>query len=159
MKSLSMAHGRFRWRETGTGDPLVLLHGWSMSHAVFDELATLLEGDFRLLIPDLPGHGRSDPLEPCSFKAMAQLLKDWLAEIGCQKVTLLGWSLGGQLALQLASETTTLIERLILISSTACFCARPDWQAGLPAGELRALKRGLKRRYLATLGEFFDLQF
>ena len=46
------------YRVTGRGPPFVLLHGLMASGAMFDPLAGLLRGDFRLLIPDLRGHGR-----------------------------------------------------------------------------------------------------
>ncbi len=155
----TLQHGRICWRELGAGPPLVLLHGWSMSHAVFSELAALLADDFRLLIPDLPGHGGSERLDPCALKSMAQVLEHWFQSLDLKAVNLLGWSLGGQLALQFATEYPARVKRLILLSSTPRFCAAEDWTAGLSQGELRSLRRGLKNRYLATMGEFFDLQF
>lgn len=159
LKELLLEHGRFRWRELGEGPPLVLLHGWSMSHAVFAELAGLLARDFRLLIPDLPGHGHSAPVEPCCLAGFSQVLAVWLAKLGLDRVDLLGWSLGGQVALQFSAAYPQQVRRLLLISSTPRFCAGDDWSFGLPTSELRALRRGLERRYLATMAEFFDLQF
>ena len=159
IKSMEIDSGQLCWFELGEGKPLVLLHGWSMSHAVFLELAELLAEDFRLLIPDLPGHGNSASVEPCSLDAMAVALGHWLTALAVEPVALLGWSLGGQVAMTLALTRPALVERLVLISTTPRFCAAPDWSAGLPLGELRALRRGLQRRYLATMGEFFDLQF
>ena len=56
---LRLPDGRqLAWYEVGRGRPLVLLHGWAMSAGVFSEIASLLSEDFRLLIPDLPGHDR-----------------------------------------------------------------------------------------------------
>ncbi len=162
LRELEFEYGRFSWREIGQGPSLVLLHGWSMSHAVFAELADLLAADFRLLIPDLPGHGASAPVEPyipCSLSSFAQILALWLKNLEVQQVDLLGWSLGGQVALQFAAIFPQRVRKLLLISTTPRFCAGDDWSAGLPTKELRALRRRLKSRYLATMGEFFDLQF
>lgn len=159
LHEMSFAQGRIRWRELGQGPPLVLLHGWSMSHAVFAELADLLATDFHLLIPDLPGHGGSTPSIPCRLEVVAGALKGWLEQRALEPVSLLGWSLGGQVALQLAVIAPQLIERLLLVATTPRFCGGDDWTAGLPPAELRILRRGLQRRYLATLGEFFDRQF
>jgi pimeloyl-[acyl-carrier protein] methyl ester esterase len=159
LNELMLENGRFSWREIGAGRPLVLLHGWSMSHAVFSELADLLAGDFRLLLPDLPGHGASDPVDPCSLISFSKVLSAWLKSIDLASVDLLGWSLGGQVALQFAADFPSYVRRLLLISTTPRFCSSDDWTAGLPAGELRALRKGLQKRYLATMGEFFDLQF
>ena len=158
-RSLEVGSDRISWLELGEGAPLVLLHGWSMSHAVFSELARLLADNFRLLLPDLPGHGSSSSVRPCSLSAMAEVLGRWLEELQAEPVALLGWSLGGQVAMTLCLDRSTLVERLVLVSSTPRFCATEGWSAGLPVGELRALRRGLQRRYLATMGEFFDLQF
>ncbi|WP_020675956.1 alpha/beta fold hydrolase [Geopsychrobacter electrodiphilus] len=159
LKTEQFEHGQLRWRELGEGAPLVLLHGWSMSHAVFTELAELLAPNFRLLIPDLPGHGGSDPVDPCSLFMMSKTLATWLNRLALGPVLLLGWSLGGQVAIQLSVDYPQLVERLLLMSSTPRFCASDNWAAGLPVNELRALRRGLVRHYLATMGEFFDLQF
>ena len=159
LHQLTMGHGQISWRETGEGSPLVLLHGWSMSHAVFSELTGLLAGDFRLLIPDLPGHGASDSVEPCSLKSFSQTLFSWLNRIDIPYFDLLGWSLGGQIALQLTADYRQSVRRLLLVSTTPRFCCGDDWKAGLPRSELRVLRQGIQKRYLATMGEFFDLQF
>jgi len=159
MQTLDLPAGSLAWRTVGAGPPLVMLHGWSMSHAVFDEFAGLLKNDFQLLIPDLPGHGVSGAVDPCTLRGLAAQMADWLETLRLGQVNLLGWSLGGQVAQHLADDAPQLIHRLILVASTPRFCVTDGWSAGLPAGELRALKRGLKQRYLATMGEFFDSQF
>lgn len=147
------------WIEIGRGLPLVLLHGWSMSHAVFQELAACLQNDFRLLIPDLPGHGQSEALAPCTLETMlTRLMQVFSVELR-EPFALLGWSLGGQLAQSWATAEPGCLRRLILLATTPRFCAGRDWPHGLPAGELRLLRRNLQQRYLATLGDFFDLQF
>jgi pimeloyl-[acyl-carrier protein] methyl ester esterase len=147
------------WVEMGQGPPLVLLHGWSMSHAVFAELAAFLQADFRLLIPDLPGHGQSDALAPGNMDTMlARLTQVFSAELS-EPFALLGWSLGGQVAQCWALADPPRLRRLILLATTPRFCAGRDWPHGLPVGELRLLRRNLQQRYLATLGDFFDLQF
>ena len=159
LNQLQLDFGRFCWREFGEGPPLVMLHGWSMSHAVFAEQAKLLANDFRLLIPDLPGHGESDPVEPCSLVTFSQLLATWLEKLDIKQIDLLGWSLGGQVAMQFSSDYPQRVRRLLLMSTTPRFCADNNWKFGQPASELRALRRGLQKRYLATMSDFFDLQF
>jgi len=159
LKRMELPSGEIAWRELGEGPPLVLLHGWAMSHAVFSELALILAAEFRLLLPDLPGHGDSTRVEPCSLAAMSAAIGAWLRGLELIPVGILGWSLGGQVAMSLGLEQPALVERMVLVSTTPRFCSAGDWTAGLPSGELRALQRGLQRRYLATMGEFFDLQF
>jgi pimeloyl-[acyl-carrier protein] methyl ester esterase len=154
-----LADGRvLAWQETGSGPPLVLLHGWSLSGHAFSELAGQL-GDFRLLLPDLPGHGGSAPHPDPSLPSLADDLADWLAAVAPAPVYLGGWSLGGMVALELAARQDAPIERLLLLATTPRFTAGPDWPYGLPAGQVRALHRNLERRFEATLGEFFALCF
>lgn len=150
---------RLSWYEAGAGRPIVLLHGWSMSALVFAEMVQRLSGQFRLLVPDLPGHGHSDPATIASFDAMAEDLAAWIKARTDGPVCLAGWSLGGMLAMAMASRALAPIERLILIGTTPRFTHEEGWTAGLPATQVRALVRNLERRFEATLGDFFALAF
>lgn len=147
------------WRQLGQGPPLIMLHGWSMSGAVFHEAATALAKDFQLFCPDLRGHGWSDPAEGYSLSLLADDIVDWIETLKLTRPALLGWSLGGQVAMSLATHAKSLVSRLLLISTTPSFCQREGWQHGLPAVQVRSMDRQLKRAYLKTLGDFFDLQF
>jgi pimeloyl-[acyl-carrier protein] methyl ester esterase len=73
--------GGLAWYEAGNGRPLVLLHGWATSASVFSELVAMLAEDFRLLIPDLPGHGASSPAVQNDLESIATTLNCWLATI------------------------------------------------------------------------------
>ena len=158
-KRFTLPAGRLlAWREHGSGPPLVLLHGWSLSGLVFAELAEELTG-FRLLLPDLPGHGASSPPATASLSALADDLETWLAAVAPGPVRLGGWSLGGMLTMELAVRQNIAVERLLLIGTTPRFTAGVDWPHGLPATQVRALARNLERRFAATLGEFFALTF
>lgn len=159
MHSMNTPCGTLAWKETGRGAPLILLHGWSMSHAVFAEFSSYIQAGYRLLIPDLPGHGQSSSVEPCTLENYADQLVYWLNKLGLTQISVLGWSLGGQLAMRLAIDRPELVNRLVLISTTPRFCAGEGWSAGLAAGELRVLKRGLPQHYRSTMGTFFDRQF
>ncbi len=147
------------WYETGQGRPLVLLHGWAMSAAAFQELAGLLAVNFRVLVPDLPGHGKSSPAGRNDLAGLTAVLTDWLAALETEPVTLAGWSLGGMLSLQIASEGQLAVNRLVLIGSTPKFTAGNDWPFGLPVSQVRAMVRNLKRQFESTLAEFFALTF
>lgn len=162
MKSsrFNLADGRqLAWYETGHGRPLVLLHGWSMSAAVFTEVATFLSADFRLLIPDLPGHGGSDPAHTNDLAGITADLVSWISATEQRPVTLIGWSLGGMLALEIAGQTRLSVDKLVLIGTTPCFTNNDDWAYGLPGTQVRALCRNLERRFEATLADFFTLSF
>lgn len=154
-----LADGRLlAWREAGAGPPLVLLHGWSLSGAAFGELAALLPS-CRLLLPDLPGHGSSSPPAQATLSSLADDVAAWLAAVAPDPVALGGWSLGGMVAMALASRAGTPVERLLLFATTPRFTTAPGWPHGLPAVQVRALRRNLERRFDATLAEFFALAF
>lgn len=146
------------WQEAGEGVPLVLLHGWSLSGSVFTELADLLDG-VRLLAPDLPGHGQSAPPRAATLPSLADDVAAWLAAVAPGPLLLGGWSLGGMVALELAARGGVPVEKLLLLATTPRFTAATDWPHGLPATQVRALRRNLERRFETTLGEFLALTF
>ena len=150
---------QLNWYEFGKGRPLVLLHGWAMSAAVFSEIAALLSSDFRLLIPDLPGHGASSPAMKNDLAGIAADLASWIAATEKNPVTLIGWSLGGMLSLEITRQNKLPVARLVLIGTTPRFTQSEDWAFGLPSVQVRALGRNLERRFEATLADFFSLAF
>jgi pimeloyl-[acyl-carrier protein] methyl ester esterase len=124
---------------------LVLLHGWGTNLRVWDELAQALARRFRVIAIDLPGHGRSD-WDGTAFSPAAQTFRvhETLAPL-TTRYYLLGWSLGGQFALDLAAAMPAGIERLVLVATTPRFLAGPGWRCGVReaslerlAGEVRA---------------------
>jgi pimeloyl-[acyl-carrier protein] methyl ester esterase len=156
----TLADGRrLTWYEIGQGRPLVLLHGWSISAAVFNEVARLLASDFRLLIPDLPGHGGSSPALQNDLAGIAADLMCWIAATEENPVTLIGWSLGGMLSLEIVRQNKLSVDRLVLIGTTPRFTIYDDWMFGLPAVQVQALIRNLERRFESALGDFFALAF
>mgnify|MGYP001249978983 CR=1 FL=1 len=158
-KEYCLPDGRLlAWSEIGHGPPLVLLHGWSLSGAAFSELAARLTG-FRILLPDLPGHGKSSPSAAATLPALADDLAAWLQAVAPGPVLLGGWSLGGMVALELAARANSPVGKLLLIATTPRFTLGPDWPHGLPEVQVRSLRRNLERRFEATLGEFFALSF
>lgn len=156
----SLPAGRvLTWHEAGQGKPLVLLHGWAMSAAVFRELVELLADEFRLLVPDLPGHGHSSAASQNDLPGIAADLECWLAAVARQPCGLVGWSLGGMLSLEIARRRAIHVDRMALFSTTPRFTLSEDWPFGLPPAQVRALARSLERRFETTLADFFALAF
>ena len=159
MTRVCLQNGRkLAYRDVGQGPVLVLLHGWAMSSGVFSDNVPALAKHFRLLIPDLPGHGLSDPGQDYTLSALAAVLKGWLDSLHIDDCYLLGWSFGGQLAMQLATDTE-LIKRMILVSSTPKFCQSADWDHGLPQTQVRTMQRQFQRDTSSTLDAFVGLMF
>jgi pimeloyl-ACP methyl ester carboxylesterase len=112
---------RVRLLATGSGPPLILLHGVSLSAAAWAPLFTALPG-FRLLAVDLPGHGLSDPdsYRPGHVRPHAhQLIEDILDALELDQTPVLGHSLGGMLALWYAAAGGQRISSLVVIGEPA----------------------------------------
>lgn len=154
----SMVAG-LRVRRGGQGYPLLLLHGWAMSGAVFGELLSNPPSGLGLIAIDLPGHGGSTTAAEGSLSVWAERIETTIRELALPSWSLLGWSLGGMLALQLAGRGNLCPERLLLVATTPRFTAAEDWSAGLPLPQLRAMQRDLKRAFRPTLEGFFQLLF
>jgi pimeloyl-ACP methyl ester carboxylesterase len=103
---------RIRSFEGGQGPPLLLVHGFGGAAWNFSELAPLLPGR-RLIVPDLPGHGASDPLPVPTLAGFADLLAATLDG----PTDVLGHSMGGVVALRLAERHPALVRRLVLAAA------------------------------------------
>ena len=139
--------------------PLVLLHGWALNLRVFDRLVAQLEQDFTVIALDLPGHGRS--AEPAALAHAGWTLEQLAAHVAPQVPpgsTVLGWSLGGQLALQLARIAPERVAALALVATTPRFVAAPDWPHGIAPTVLEQFATHLGSDYQATVHDFLELQ-
>jgi pimeloyl-[acyl-carrier protein] methyl ester esterase len=133
---------------------IALVHGWGMNARVFDMLAGLLADDFEVRALDLPGHGGRDaPAE--------NTLQGWADDLARQlpdQATLLGWSLGGQVAMRAALDHPRKVGRLVLLASTPKFVAAENWERGMAPADLRDFGAALLADPQATLLRFLSLQ-
>lgn len=139
----------------GKGPDLVLLHGWALHGGMWGPWLDELALHARLHLVDLPGHGHS----PWSDDVKG--LPDLARAVG-RKVprgaTLLGWSLGGMIALELARQDPGLAGALILVATTPKFVASDDWEHGMQAAVLDEFARGLAGDHRRTVQNFLALQ-
>lgn len=142
----------------GSGPDLVLLHGWGLNVRVWDGLVQELRGRYRLIAVDLPGHGKSPWTQGQNTPAeQAWLLHSTLTPIS-NRYSLLGWSLGGQIALDLAAAMPAQIDRLVLVATTPRFVAAPDWPYGMKLEVITKMATQLREDYQQTVRDFLDLQ-
>ncbi len=139
---------------SGSGPHLALLHGWGLNGAVWDSVAETFALDHTLHRVDLPGHGRSGDTKSTTLDAMT----DAVAAALPPHTHVLGWSLGGQVALNLALRYPSRIARLILVATTPQFVAADDWPHGMRAGVLSDFVLRLSGNYAATIKNFLALQ-
>lgn len=112
-------HGeRIAYLDEGSGEVLLLLHGIAGSSHTWRPLIRLLSGRFRVVAPDLLGHGNSTkPRSDYSLGAMSVMVRDLLDELGVTRATIVGHSLGGGVAMQFIYQHPDYGQRLILIDS------------------------------------------
>lgn len=110
-----------------TSETLLLIHGSGMSARYWAEQLRGLAHAVRVLAPDLPGHGESDPVAEASVEAYAGAGADLLAGLGTGPVFVAGHSLGGAVALALAARRPHLVNGLVLLSSCARLAPTNPW--------------------------------
>lgn len=108
---------------------LVLVHGWGLGSYVWSSLAKELNGHFTLTLIDLPGYG-ANASHPCNYHI--DVLGKWLATQLPETCILLGWSMGGQIALKASHIARHKIQRLILVASNPKFLQTAEWP-GVPS--------------------------
>lgn len=139
---------------TGAGRDLVLVHGWGSNGGIWSELADGLAQRFRVHVVDLPGCGESADCKPYSLDHVATVLaRDMPPQCG-----VVGWSLGGQVALAWARKAPRQVERIALIATNPCFARREDWPHAVSGDVLQEFGRALAEDCLGTLQRFFSLQ-
>ena len=119
LKYVDLHGDRFAYQDVGTGDEtLLLIHGMAGSSQTWREVIPQLSKRYRVIAPDLLGHGESaKPRSDYSLGAFAVGLRDLLDELGVAQVTVVGQSLGGGVAMQFVYQHPDYCRRLVLISS------------------------------------------
>ncbi|WOG26324.1 2-succinyl-6-hydroxy-2,4-cyclohexadiene-1-carboxylate synthase [Endozoicomonas sp. 8E] len=117
MNATNLAYRTWGIRE---GVPLVLLHGFLGDSGDWEDLAGYLESDLYLVAVDLPGHGKSRDVKVSqdnAFEAFSELLRGTLCQLGLDHYSVLGYSLGGRLAMSHLALAEESIDRLLVESS------------------------------------------
>ena len=139
----------------GQGPDLVLLHGWGMNGAVWHGIAQQLADHYRVHLVDLPGFGNS-PLNDGSDYSLPWLAEQ-VASVLPEHCHLLGWSLGGLVASQLALTHPERVQSLITVASSPCFMARDEWP-GIAPKVLAGFNQMLAGDFKQTIERFLAIQ-
>jgi len=138
----------------GSGEPLVMLHGWGMHGGIWGEAAARLAKAYEVHLVDLPGHGASPPPDAFTLESVV----DQLVATFEQPVTVIGWSLGGIIAQRWAAHAPDKIMRVVLLASTPSFAEHGNWDCGMPQETLAQFAAELEKNFAATLRRFLSLQ-
>ncbi len=102
----------------GSGPAILLIHGIGDNSTTWSTVQTKLAQRFTVIAPDLLGHGKSDkPRADYSVAAYANGMRDLLSVLDIDRVTVVGHSLGGGVAMQFAYQFPQLVDRLILVGA------------------------------------------
>jgi pimeloyl-ACP methyl ester carboxylesterase len=105
---------RLYYEQTGSGAPIVLLHGNGEDHTIFDVLSRFLSSRFTVYAVDSRGHGQSTKTAALDYAVMARDVSELITGLNLEKPVLLGFSVGGIIGLLLGSGNPELISRLIV---------------------------------------------
>jgi len=138
----------------GNGPPLVMLHGWAMHSGVWRDFALRLAQRYRVICLDLPGHGRSAMGGATDLDEICEVLMQAIPERSCH---LLGWSLGGTLAMAMAERFPERVDKVVVLAGNPKFVQADDWP-GIKPDTLEAFADLLRSDVQQTLTRFLALQ-
>jgi pimeloyl-[acyl-carrier protein] methyl ester esterase len=135
---------------TGAGPDVAFLHGWALNGSVFGPLCARLAASHRTHTLDLPGHGRSPWSKgSADLEGLARRVAEHLPE----RCSLVGWSLGGLVAVRIATLFPERVSRLVLIASSPCPVQRRGWPHGLDEPTLAGIEKKLARDWRTAVLE------
>jgi pimeloyl-[acyl-carrier protein] methyl ester esterase len=154
------AGGRLWYEERGAGTPVVFIHGWCMSSAVWRLQREGLSHAFRVIAVDLPGHGTSPP--PAGgfhVKCCAAGVAGLCESLDLHEVLLVGWSLGSLIALEVSLLLRERLSGLVLTAGTPRFMQGDGFPYGLSSVEVEGMARKVQRSLRRALDGFSARMF
>lgn len=132
--------GLIHFEKSGTGAPVVLIHGVGANLQSWDAVAAELEGQFTVIRPDLRGHGRSAPIDGAySVERFAEDIVAVMDAAGVERAHLVGFSLGGLIAQKLATDHAERFDRIVVLSAVA---GRTDEERAKVVARLDMIRQG-----------------
>jgi pimeloyl-ACP methyl ester carboxylesterase len=117
------------YAERGRGLPLVLVHGFPLDNRIWESQVANLSDIYRVIAPDLPGFGKSQPPRPFTMESLADTLHTFLTQIKALPCALAGLSMGGYMSFAYERKYPTTLKALILVDTKA-EADTPDGKAG-----------------------------
>jgi 3-oxoadipate enol-lactonase len=137
----------------GRGPTVLMLHGIGGGHLAFaPQVESLASAGYRAVAWDMPGYGHSAPIEPYTFKGLAQSCVQLIESLKVDNVILVGHSMGGMVAQEVVARRPELVSRLVLCGTSPAF-GKPDgeWQREFVAQRTAPLDAGKSMAELAEI--------
>lgn len=146
------------YEDFGKGQPVVLIHGWPLSGAMWEyQKQAIVNSGYRCITYDRRGFGKSDqPWDGYSYDTLAQDLNDLIKSLHLEDVILVGFSMGGgEVGRYVGKYGTSKLSKLVFLSSIAPFMLKTDDNLeGVPEKALEELKDAVKTDRLGFLDSF-----
>lgn len=115
LREIELPDGPLSYRQTGSGPPMILIHGWGGSSRHWYSTMTELDNQWTMYAPDLPGFGQSPPLKGrSSIREIATKLMAFADALGLDQFVVVGHSFGGGVAAWLAAHWPERVTRLVI---------------------------------------------
>lgn len=137
----------------GSGPTVLMLHGIGGGHLAFaPQVESFASSGYRAVAWDMPGYGHSAPIEPYTFKGLAESCITLIEALGCEHVVLVGHSMGGMVAQEVVARRPERVSRLVLCGTSPAF-GKPDgeWQQAFVAERTAPLQAGKTMAELAEV--------
>ena len=118
-KTLSYQSKEIFYRCTGSGKPVILIHGFGEDGLIWKAQAEFLKDHFRLIIPDLPGSGQSPIIDDMSMEGLAEVIHAIIHAEGIESCPVIGHSMGGYITLALMEKYWNHVRAFGLFHSTS----------------------------------------
>ncbi|MCC4213812.1 alpha/beta fold hydrolase [Leeuwenhoekiella parthenopeia] len=146
------------YEDYGTGDPVILIHGWPLSAQMWEyQTQVLVEAGHRVIAFDRRGFGRSDkPWSGYDYDTLAKDLNDLITGLDLENVTIVGFSMGGgEVSRYIGNYGTSKLKKAALVSSVAAFMLKTDDNPdGVPQETFDGFKAAVRKDRLAFLKDF-----
>lgn len=131
MPNVTVSGLNLHYFRTGSGPPLLFLHGLFSDHTMYERLLELLSRRYTVYAVDLPGHGQSGfPTQSISLDQIAQLLAQFARRLKLEEPVLVGHSAGAAIAIAYARKTK--VKRMVLLCPAGFLC----WPGPVLAGRI-----------------------
>jgi pimeloyl-ACP methyl ester carboxylesterase len=149
------------YEDWGSGSPVVFIHGWPLDHQMWEhQMRVLPEMGLRCIAYDRRGFGKSDkPWSGYDYDTFADDLKALLDQLDLQDVTLVGFSMGGEVVRYFSRHGGNRVAKAVLLASIAPFTLQtPDNLAGVPMEVLHEMISNIQEdraSFLSGFGKMF----
>lgn len=148
--------GHLAYEDEGAGRPIVFLHGWGMQSTYFKAQIAALSPQFRVVVPDLRGHGQSSHLEDGQgLPTLVDDVAELLVHLDLSQALVVGWSMGAMVTWGLLQhKESARVSALVSIDMVPRILNDEAWTFGLRVGSDASVFSGVVKRMLADWPRF-----